>query len=824
MTCRAIALVGLLTLSQVAFAASWQTTRFAVSPGPPLVNPELLGPDVDIFAEEAANRDDSIPQHTIDEIEAALGEAAVWYEQRGFPEPVLFPIVDTPAGPAFQVYACSERRVANALMQGFLGAIFGENHEVASSPYSFCTSSGAYTSICGNQNRNQIFYLNVDRTTNGNGRLNENGHQTIAHELFHAISERTALGGPNGCRRGDWISEGLADAVSFDILDDIWSDRFTPAPNDNAVTKRYGSRPYSIPLTRSGQEPVPNTTQGMVLAGYQTSSFWRYIKDVHGGWRRLVSHSDGQPLGVLQMPMGEVGPGHEVDWLDRGLRSRLKYRLRDLFGLFANQFAHQVPPLSRFQGEPAADNVDEWAPMAFDDCREVTLSNDRPSDIVSLEIEPLAGRCVWVNPTNWPGPVQISFQAINTDQQLLEDISIGRAGTALLSRAAPIGQLGGAGSSYVASWRDYPQDGSLRTLYVVTNFATTPSRSRARQFELVVSLPTNTVSNRPDGALPTAPVAPVPKPPTYDKHNKTLRQQQADTAKMVADQMNADKRSLNPNARGATRMARKPRIPPCNEPFRYQACGPHLLISLSVVPGTYAAPGQTTSQGGIGAQALGGLQAMAATSMGDAEEFMQNLEAQLAQTDGSHVSIAIPLVDYGFSGSFDNASITVDMSGDRSWRTIGPPDATGSSPLTGQVTIEEYTPLNLRGSFTAPLAEFVPSGSDAPAVYVRRDTVHGTFNSVAPWQADGRVEQYIPGTRQEMAEDIANSLGVTLSADFDVGNPGGTGNPGGSGGAAPGSGGGSTQTVRECTCECEMRPFADELCELLCEEEFAVCD
>jgi len=33
-----------------------------------------------------------------------------------------------------------------------------------------------------------------------------------------------------------------------------------------------------------------------------------------------------------------------------------------------------------------------------------------------------------------------------------------------------------------------------------------------------------------------------------------------------------------------------------------------------------------------------------------------------------------------------------------------------------------------------------------------------------------------------------------------------------------------TQTSRECSCECDMRKFADELCEFFCEDEFAACE
>ena len=353
---------------------------------------------------------------------------------------------------------------------------------------------------------------------------------------------------------------------------------------------------------------------------------------------------------------------------------------------------------------------------------------------------------------------------------------------------------------------------------MVTNIATNPAETVAREIELSIALPTNTVSNRPDGALPTAPVAPAPKQPTYDKHNKSLRQQRADTAKMVADQMESDKRSLNPNASGATRVKRLTMVPPCTDPFLYQVCGPHMLISLEIVPGTYVSPGVTTAQGGIAAQVFGGLQAMSRTSMWDTEPVMRDLVAQLEQIDGSSVSIAFPLIDYGFSGSFDNASIHVKMSGDRVWRAIGPPNASGWSRLIGQVTIEEYTPLVLRGSFTAPLAEFVPSGSDAPAVYVRRDTVRGTFHSVAPWQTDERAQIITVDSKEQMAEDIANTLGFSLDPDMVPGAA-----PSSDGGS-PGSGDAARQTTPECACECEIKPLADELCEMLCEEEFAACD
>ena len=212
---------------------------------------------------------------------------------------------------------------------------------------------------------------------------------------------------------------------------------------------------------------------------------------------------------------------------------------------------------------------------------------------------------------------------------------------------------------------------------------------------------------------------------------------------------------------------------------------------------------------------------MAATSLSVQAE-MEALDAKLKTIDGSAVSIVIPLIDYGFTGSFDNAAISVRMSGDRRWSAIGPADEQQRSRLTGRVTIEEYTPFVIRGSFVAPLAEFLPSGfPDQPPVFTPRDTVTGSFTSVAPWLSDERTE-IILDSQQQMADEIVNTLGVPADMIYSMKQDGTM--PGGSStgtGQGASSSGGSIEAG--CSCECEMKPFADELCELFCEEEFAAC-
>jgi len=319
--------------------------------------------------------------------------------------------------------------------------------------------------------------------------------------------------------------------------------------------------------------------------------------------------------------------------------------------------------------------------------------------------------------------------------------------------------------------------------------------------------------------------APPPQQPSYKRHAKTLTQQKADTAKMVREQMNLDKQSLNPNVSGSTTINRTPNGPECPEPFKYTPCGPKLSIHLSLMPGSYIVPGQTNTAGGGAGQVLGGLQAVAQTSLFDTQQNVEGIDAALKTIDGSDVSITIPLVNYGFSGSFNRAAISVKMAGDRRCRAVGPPDQNQRTPLTGQVTISEYSPVALIGSFVAPLVESV-EGANGEGTYRSCGTVSGQFTSVAPFQEDEQTS-VVMESNEQMAEDIANSMGVPPGMVYKMKQEGtfvpqGTDSSGSSDSPSGTVGGGTIS--QDCSCECSMREFADDLCEFFCEEEFSACD
>lgn len=846
MTHRIVLLLLILLTSRPALA-DWSIKRFKVVSGPIVEYSELLpeGADIVAYENEARGEEDRVAEVSVREVEQAFNEAAEWYRVQGFAEPALKTVVQTPEGPAYQVYLCKPREPS---------VVESVTSVLTPSPFNQCdpaAGSGFYVPVCNNEHsRNQHLFLNAAKVLDSSGKLKRGGYQTIAHELFHSIAANTpAMQSDPKCKVGKWISEGLADAVGYDLVYDlsvsasynngaynapeVWAGRFSPSTNDNAVGKEWGIRPYNLPLPHpNGKEHkevlMPNSG-APVWPWYHSSSFWRYVAHSSGeGWRVLVTSRTGSGKGLLDIPLPSAFTGWQRDiyWLHEGLRGKFGRGVNMVYAGFVNDYVHRLPPISRFRDTTITeDQVRAWANMTFDTCKEVRLSNDRPSDVVDLELEALGARCVWVHPTNWPGTTQISFQAYSEDTSLLEDIIIGRPGAGLLSRANPVGRLP-SGESNIALWPDYQQDGSKPALYIVSNVGKKhPTRSMPRKVSLWVSLPDNKVSNRSVPAALAGQPMDDPHPPRQTRQIPSLKRKQQETADMVAAQMERDKKTLNPNVRNASNLTRRAMVRECAEPFKYDPCGPQLGISLTLAPGTYIVPGTTSAQGGTAAQVFGGLQAMSQTSMGDQTANMKFLDDQLQRIDGSSVSIAIPMIDYGFAGSFDNASIIVEMAGRRKLSTFGPPDASGRTRLTGKVTIEEYSPVLLRGRFVAPLAEFLPSpGEDAPPPYVRRETVSGSFRLVAPWLADERVEKLQLDTQEEMAYDIANTLGISPDTVRDLEQQGVFSGQPGQSGTAPTGGGSASSIEPECTCECSMREHADELCELLCEEEFAACD
>ncbi len=819
---------------------SWMVERFEVFVGSPITE---YGEDTDLAAaEETEDSTNRPPAAAIEELERALNEVGVWLRENDFPAPAIRPIVQTPSGPAYRVYLCRRG----------VGGCRGS-----------ASTIGTYAGYCAdeqNRYRSEYLYLVQENALDSTG-VNHQGYQTLVHELMHAILANTPYGFAiaEHCSRNTpwfWISEGIPDAVGNDVREALWAGRYQPNRGAGGVAKDYGARRYDVPLPARKnvdkfgetceypdgartEEAAAAEDETCLAAGYLTSSFWHYVERAHDAgmtYSYLVTRDPDKP-GLLDIPPeGAQSWTRDVRWANEGLRNRTGHRLDFLYSLFIADFALRVPPSNAHDRRMAEANTDaekaaavatslrNWLRILFPSgCKEIDLNLQTTHQTVTLTIEPMAATCIWVNEFNLPGLSQISFLAGNDDRTLLEDISVVRAGSS-------IGVIGGEPVAlpdrqydYYAAWKGFLHDSTERTLYVVTNVARNPGRTVERTFDLVVTLPTMGNSALATVPVPTSRTALPKQEPTFKRRSKTLNQQRSETQDDIARQMKQDKDSLTANVDSAVEVSRSTRERDCVEPFRYDACGPHMLISLNLRPGTWAMPSQTTGAGGQAAQFMGGLQAMSRQIGTDVGQTMENIVARLEGIDGSSVGISFPLIDYGFAGSFDNASINVSMAGGKRLSAIGPADETGRSPLRGQVTIEEYSPFVIRGRFVASLAEWLPNGDDPP-IFQPRTTVSGYFSSVAPFQEDERARP-VEKSIEEVAEDVAQSFGLSpdvmemledagaFSGQNSAGDPGQSGEAGGAVDEAP----------PECDCSCQAEPDATTFCRLVCDLEYEAC-
>lgn len=811
--------LGFLAIPHGEARAAWEIQNFEVFAGAPYQRADGV---VEVVGYDWAEAEDWFPDFDRFEVEQAFEQAAAWYSAKGFPDPTLEPVVDTPHGPAYRVYVCSEAwwgsLQASQLVQEFSSLFSGP--EAHLTHWSSCGRSddggssvwAAYSGRCAAEKvgARPVFFINADGPAFRNGQLTAEGYQTVAHELFHAIQASTVMGkSPNPCEVGKWIGEGQADAIAMDLLDEIWPSVSQPG-NDSWLSKKYGVRPYYHNIAT---DP----------SGYPVSSFWRFLADLNGGYDFMLSSKDGNP-GVMDFEVHEAGSWQsETSWLDAGLYSKFNMRLNELLGLFLNDYSMRIPPQSWTSGDGQVD-WPRYVKGVLGDCEEIVLSGRKTSQVFSRNIAPVAGDCAWLTVNLPQATTQVSLQSESSDVKVFSDVWVGLAeGDAILTDAMVAGTSPTDPSKSIGIWHNLTVRTGAPTLLTFTNAADDPDKTKRRVVIFEISLGGS--DNNLRGGAPAGPgqAAEPAQKPTYKKHTKTLPKKQAATTRMITEQKRLDKEALSPYTGQSTSVSMRPNQPACTDPYKYQACGPSIAIGMDLMPGTYLNLGQSSGTGGTASQVFSSFMGQALSNPFDSQQVMTELDQKIKNIDAANVSISAPYFDYGFTGSINNAMISTVVGGQH-MRSIGPPDASQNTPLIGTVSIEEYTPFVLRGRFSAPLAYFEPSpGEGQPPIYKRGPTLTGTFTTVAPWLADGRVRHIQLQNQTEMADDIGKALGVpasTMRALREDGSiPGGSNSPGG-----PSGGNSSGGTLGgDCDCDCAFKGKVDDLCEFFCEDQFAAC-
>jgi hypothetical protein len=580
------------------------------------------------------------------------------------------------------------------------------------------------------------------------GRMEERLLEHAGHELFHCVQNAYPLFAVNW-DIGDWIAEATAQAVGQELL---WQLRGIEFSRRNAI-QRWGGRFYNLPLA----------TRASGLPGnfhYYTESLWRYIGEhvaakARGGRAGVEElrfngervYADYSYLDSLfQVSLAGAGEAAELTWADEGLADVVGIGLDRLYANFVSTFAAYVPARAELSAATSPEQaVERWLEYVYGECQVAELDVDAPVAVVELDLQPVSAQCVTLR-SSVADQVDVSIHTRSESRDALRSLVIG------VGDGTVVRQLGVSGSPVAGGLIG---DVTLRLsmnpqqTLIVSNVFEDVAATRRQRISLTLNV----------NAFETSVTAPTPeaRPATT-----AVRAAPDPVLAAAANQVATGVAALSAHARNGLSVGFDPDAAPCPEPFRFEPCGPTTTVNLSLSPGAAGGFGAASGTGGDLGQFLTTLGGVAANGIAETEQGLAAAAQAIGRTKGSTVHITMPAIDYGFTGSLSNVYIRVNGDGGDDLLSIEPRDVIPGPgrgfPLSGRVTIEEFTPFVMRGRFSAAVVNTSRVGEDLgddPAFEIS-DQIDGRFVIGGPWQNDARAQRLQTEDPFELAaQDLA---------------------------------------------------------------------
>lgn len=798
--------VGLLAILGLALAASpalaqeaWPTTHFEVFFGIPKHPDDSERPrQIEVLPLTEAELDGiSISPSQLLELEDYLHKAAEQLVKWRFPPPRLpvhDPVIPSDSGPS-KVYRVYVYPYGNYGNEGY-----GEYESLscARTPYS---------------QRFDYFSINADhwKPAGSSGEQAQllhrpalNGAMLIAgHELFHAVQGATAAELGTSCELPDWVDEGTADAVGYDLFRLI-KGRRAIFPTDLADADLvHGLRRYFIPLDFEDDKKHE-------LEDYQTSSFWRYLAERAAAGNQLPGPDWERPdytyLAELYADpdVPEKPEGLLREWLQFNLKkgSQIGVGLDRVLADFHSVFA--AFPDYRAKGHDKLIWLNTHC--KFNGDRILVLESLSRYVEMTADLAPRSSICFLVERDDFlaskPLTITITVEAASKAQA--NDLSLGESGGDRVMHGSPSAGCNDSGGECKVSWA-WLLEPDAPKLFVLTAVRPEEPEKTPENKGLSISITTGGF----DVNLSDAPDAKVKS-----------RRRSGDGPVNAREAMEHGALDLRQDGAFTAALSRPDDIED------------RFIISAKTTPGYADVIASTFGVGGLFQQAFadGALYDEFYTEIMAAEILM---ERDLESRDGAEFRIEIPPIDYGFKGTIENALIFVSKAGGGDMLSQGPRDTDPSIyltsfPASGSVTIDTYTPDMLRGSFSGNLVDYYSREQmledrkrriRLPTLPIVR-RVQGRFWISAPWQLDERYVSIVEdGAMSRFSDEMSQLMrgmfryangqrGPSEPSDeaIDIINEAMGG--GGAGGAIPGMPG-------NCKCTCEEYAELESLFEKL---------
>ena len=681
----------LFLLAPMLFAAadSWPTTRIDVYKG-----------DSGYFSEDSEA--DLPGDAEVRKLEDFLSYAAQRMEGWGFPAPALQLIHTETCAACYRIY----------LDEIVIG---GDDATGLTSNFGWTFSNGDY----------DVTTINRDKALKDNDtKILVTAYITGAHELFHTVQHKTKYLNDDHKPASYWIAEGTAEAVALYLLES-YPKRASIQPNEQYIEgaskeKQYGGRFYSLPLPVEGRGGKSNP-----MGDYRSSSFWRYLAEITAN-RTKSGHAtmpgpgkEDADFSYLVELFSKPNTGNtlskEITWLDQSLWQ---------YDLFAQRLgethARFLSTLAGYSNHRYVDrklSQEEWLQMFFGDCVTVSFKPGTPSAKQRLDLRGMAGRCVEVRQIGGTGAIQFDLQIETASQAETDQLWVGEPGGQVLSRRND--RIWDPTIDRDRSiWIDKVADRSDPAIFIVTNAADTASTTKPVSATVQV-----TFNQRAKPGKPLPKAAPASDPGPNGRGEALKNRVEAAGGEMTTG--------------GAYAM-------------QLQRDDSVMDIRLGSAPMALSAVFAPGGSGGFMDQILTSGEGIESAATGVAAAYMS--DGRPRQQPGDEITIRIPRIEYGFTGTIPGARVYTTDSDGTTLFAVGPQDSQAGPQRefrpSGIVTITHFSPEYLSGSYRA---NFVDPASITPSQMQQslptldiRYTAEESFVLSAPWARLDRQEAPMP--------------------------------------------------------------------------------
>ncbi len=530
-----------------------------------------------------------------------------------------------------------------------------------------------------------------------NGKLTSEAYQDFAHELFHAVQNSYSLFNQDcNAQPGGWISEGTAEAVGIEM-----ARKLKGIPPNHIC--QMGVRSFSERLYVQPKRSPIISFCSPASRPYQTQSFWQYLGEYitrkHVKKKLEAEEFVTPDFRYLHRffntthPMGSQSK--EYAWLDKVLYFSKRYgknqfgsTLHTVYSRFVGTFSSYWKPKRRNRypavgSGTAALKEKRWNKLIFGTCMEVQIKKGKAVPPIALPIGPVAARCIKVN-FNVRERVKLTFNVSGGNQSLaLESLAISTAGGKKIVRRHPGEQHPNKLGHFIVS--PAPNRMVPEVYFIVSNVA----QDAGQTVSLSPSI--RIVPEIVSSSMAKAKKKPGPIPTPKEELENSLE------------------------SHSWMGQAYQKQRPPCSAwSFEARPCGPVTRLELAL-ESDLAKNLAESIQPPMSLDRPRSVFGAIAQKGGD--QVVTDLTAQqmeILQQDGAMISMTLPQIQLGFTGTISNAHMSVskavnpDGSDNGGYRAVGAyvgDCGKGYYPANGTVTIKEFSKYVMRGTFSAHLKD-----------------------------------------------------------------------------------------------------------------------